>query len=131
MTPIDNDTFWDWSPVIFQPIWFEFGGPGRLWSFTFGHVICKDRLASYCRMGVEGIQKVDHPMWNYSQRFEGDISVYYRCRDELSEDEMAFFGPVIGSDMGFIFDVRCPRVQQFVIRSNGTKRVTFEPDDPY
>jgi hypothetical protein len=131
MTPIDQDSFWDWSPVIFQPFWFELGGPGRLWSFTFGHVICKDRFASYCRMGVGGIEKVNHSMWNYTQRFEGEISCHYRCNDELNEDQIAFFGPVVGPEIELIFEVRCPQVQRFVTRSNGTKRVTFEPDNPY
>jgi hypothetical protein len=124
MVAEEADGFYDWQGVAFQPMKIEVGRTGRVWNFVVGYLLCPGVEGQDCLRAMGGIRRVGDGL--FRQEFQARFVVYYRCSEHVAEDEVTFFGEAPAPEVGVVVEVRCPKWQKFIVRSNGTKRVTFE-----
>jgi len=84
-----------------------------------------ERLTSCSGMRFVGIKLTNRSFANFSQMFQQNLMVFYRCDARLGEQEIAYFGEAQPPETGPILELKCPELQELSERGNGTMRVTM------
>jgi hypothetical protein len=125
----DQGRFWDWAHLAFRPMRIQ-AGPRHWFHCIMAWLVRRDEDDDDgCVKAVGGIVRKDYPLANFSQRFNDDFVAYYRCSNEMLDDEFAYFGEPLAGEEGMVIELKCPEPQPFVVRSNGTMRIIEEFSD--
>jgi hypothetical protein len=125
LTPVDGDSYFDWSPIIFRLVRFDSGGKGRSFFAVFGHLICTEIPLALRMRAVGGIVPSRDPFANFTQDYGKGFQLFLRCKKDLANGEIAYFGEPPPPRLGVIVEVKCPPLSRFREMA-GVTRVTYE-----
>jgi hypothetical protein len=128
ITEFENDYYLDWSSISYRWIDLELWGIGMRFWFVVNYMIGSDFKSKDGFRAEEGIKKADVGFANYSQKYEGDVWVYYRCNEQMNEGELGLVGEPPPPIRGVVFNVRCPEPKKWIHQrmKEAPKQYVFE-----